>query len=123
MILWCRRWLSRHADSTGLWVMAGLFWAQFIAVMRLVMIVPRGGYVVAGQPDTLSAYPFTPKPPLDYPKFYPSPMCVWLHDGKIVYCRTEADGRVLALLSRDGGETYEEIPSDHFPNITEGPKP
>lgn len=124
MILWCRRWLSRHADSIGLWVMAGLFWAQFIAVMHLVMIVPRGGYMVPGQPDMLSAYPYTPKPPPDYPEFYPEPMmCLWLTGGKVVYCRTEAGGRVLALISRDGGETYEEIPPDDFPNPTKRSEP
>lgn len=96
--------------------MAGLFWAQFIAVIHLVMLMPRGGYVVAGQPDMLSAYPVTPRPPKDYP----DPMlCMWLSDGKVVYCRAETGGRVLALLSRDGGETYEEIPPDGFPNFNE----
>lgn len=108
-----KRWISEHADAMGMWMFAALFWMQVAALIYLVMTIPRGGSVVPGQADMLSAYPVTPKPPPGYPEFYSEPMlCIWLHGGKIVVCRTEAKGRVLALISRDGGETYEEIPSD-----------
>lgn len=111
-----RRWFSEHQDAIGVWMLTALFWLQVVALIYLVVTMPRGGSVVPGQTDMLSAYPDTPKSP----KGYPEPMvCLWRHDAKIVYCRTEAGGRLLVILSRDGGETYEEIPSDGLPKFTE----
>lgn len=124
MILWCRRWVTENADSVALWGMAAVMWVPFTVLIYVAGVIPRGGSAVPGQPDMLSAYPYTPKPPPDYPEFYPEPMmCLWLTGGKVVYCRTEAGGRVLALISRDGGETYEEIPPDDFPNPTKRAEP